>query len=298
VGSERITRQDLALELQRQAPKVGAEERQQAAMDSLLRRKRMVAAAREQGLADRPEVRRAMDSILIKVLMEQELQPRLDEVQVDESDVAGAYDSRSDEFTEPASKTLAILFRKSREIDKVRRAQHREAIARAVDEARAAGIPAGQGFGKIAMRNSEHQASRYRGGLLGALSESLEYGDLEQFLLDASRNLEPGEFSDVIERPEGLYVVRLAEATAPQQRPLASVEMEIRRQLLAGREADVREAFHQHLADEFPAKVGELPPVDDPGSNPSHLGERSASSPAKPETAQAGAPNTPLGAKN
>ena len=94
VGSERITRQDLALELQRQAPKVGAEERQQAAMDSLLRRKRMVAAAREQGLADRPEVRRAMDSILIKVLMEQELQPRLDEVQVDESDVAGAYYSK------------------------------------------------------------------------------------------------------------------------------------------------------------------------------------------------------------
>jgi len=267
VGGEQITRGDLLYEMKRHPLATPATDRQAAAMEELLRRKRMVAAARQHGLAERPEVRRAIDGILIKLLIEQELQPQLDEIAVSDNEVAEAYEATREKFAEPASKTLAILFRKSREADVVRRREHREALVRAVDEVRVAGIPAAQGFGKISVRNSEHQASRYRGGLVEPLVEGMAYRDFQAALIEASKNLQPGEFTEVIERPEGLYVARLAGARAARQRPLESVRTKIRRDLLAAREAQVREDFHRQLLAEFPAAVREMPAELEPSAD-------------------------------
>ena len=180
--------------------------------------------------------------------------------------MAEAYESTREKFTEPASTTFAILFRSSREADAARRGEHREALARAVDETRAAGVPAARGFGKVSVRNSEHQASRYRGGLIEPLVDGLEYSEFQGTLVEASHGLQPGEFTEVIERPEGLYVARLVGSSTPRQRPLEGVSNKIRRELLAAREAQVREAFHRQLLTEFPGTVHSIPTDLEPES--------------------------------
>ena len=257
VGEEVVTGQELLLELRRTALAPAGDDPKGAAMENLLQRKRMVAEAKSRGLTDDPEVRRAIDGILIQRLLEQDLQPQLDEVAVSEAAVEEHYQNSLEDFTRPATTTLAMLFRKSRPEDVRRRSEHREALARAVEETEAAGVAAGEGFGKIAVRNSEHQASRYRGGVLPSLDAGMPLPDLEQTLSDAAAELQAGEFSPIIERPEGLYVVRVVARDGARAESFEAVKNQLRSKLLAQGEAELRESFHRGLEDRFPGEVDE-----------------------------------------
>ena len=264
VGVEKITTGDLLHELHRRG--IDHEERgeqRETVIADLLERKRMVAKARAAGFADRPEIRRAIDSLLINQLLEAELQPRLDSIDVSDDDVEAFYQTNRDQFAQPAHKTVALLFRKSREQDEVRRREHREALLAAVAETRTLGISAKDGFGRISVRNSEHQASRYRGGIIAPVTGQHGEGSLEVELFGRVADLKVGEFTGLIERPEGIYVARVVEGQDGGYRDLEEVRGQIQRELMIAREADLRRQFHVQNEREFPGKLVEEDPGDD-----------------------------------
>lgn len=116
-------------------------------------------------------------------------------------------------------------------------------------------LPPPQGFGPIAVENSEDQASRYRGGVVGPFTAEGDYEEPIPTLRAAAATLTPGEFSAVIEMPPGLYAVRLIEKTDSQIKAFDAVKLGLHRTLLRQREEEVRTAFYEELRRRYPAKI-------------------------------------------
>lgn len=248
VGGEKVTAEELAYEM-----KLQARGDRQETLDALLERKRLVAAARAAGIDQDPAARRAMDGILMTRLLERDLQPKLDAVQVGDVEVREYYDSHQKEFTQPAHLSLAMLFRASREEDTARRDAHRTALEAARNEA--ASLPAAEGFGALAISNSEDQSSRYRGGNIGSFTAQDDYAEPFPALRDAAADLAPGDLTSVLAFPEGLYVVRVVRREVAQVRPFESVRDAIHRRLLGEYEQALRKDFQEKLRQKYPAHL-------------------------------------------
>lgn len=88
------------------------------------------------------------------------------------------------------------------------------------------GLEAGEDFRDLASQYSEGPAAS-AGGDLGYLKS----GELEPWLEEAALRLKPGEVSPAVERPEGVYFVRLSEYLPQAPRPLAEVRGDIHEKL-------------------------------------------------------------------
>jgi parvulin-like peptidyl-prolyl isomerase len=126
---------------------------------------------------------------------------------------------------------------------------------------------AGADFAALARQASEDPATRERGGDLGTFGRDSHARVFD----DAAFALKPGEVSPVIQTEYGFHVIKVSALEPARTRTLAEVSAEIRRRLLAEREASnltdwlkearrkavirLNEAFRiGALKDEFPSR--------------------------------------------
>ena len=103
-------------------------------------------------------------------------------------------------------------------------------------------------FGSVAVKYSDDQATRYRGGDTGWIKVGNPRTRWEPEVMQALLALrELGEISPVITTDSGHYLVRLMGREEPALRTLAEVSSQIRHQLLAGKKAAVEARFHEEL---------------------------------------------------
>lgn len=245
-----VTMEELRLEM-KNLPVAG--DRQARALVSLLERKRMVAEAKALGLDDLPEVRRALDGVLIQRLREERLQPRLDAVAVSDAEIVARYTERPQDFTSPAAVTMAVLFLRSNPADEAGRERNRKQLKAAGEKAES--LPVAAGFGALAVGNSEHQATRYRGGILPPLDPAADYGDWHDELISKATELKLGDITPIFETRDGQYLGRLVERISGRAIPLEEAAPKIRRELLGAREREVRRAFEGDLRRRYPETV-------------------------------------------
>jgi hypothetical protein len=214
-----------------------------ALLDEMIDYEVLLVQALEAGLDQDPEVRRSYHNLLVGKLRQQMLQPRIEAVEVTDEEVERYYQAHIDDYTRPARVRLAILHL---ETHPTMSDEKREAIRARMTEAheKAKEIPPEvRGFGPLSIDYSAHQASRYKGGDIGWLSEGRDYRWPEPvvsagFALDRS-----GEVSDVIETEEGLYLVRLLDRRPAEVAPLETVAARIRHKLLLEKRREVEETF-------------------------------------------------------
>jgi parvulin-like peptidyl-prolyl isomerase len=222
----------------------------QALLDQLIERSALAAAARRAGVDQDPELAAEIDRLLISRLRTTRLQGQLSQVEIPEAELRAQYEQqRATRFSDPERVRAAVLWFDTRgQAPLVERYRPRLEAARAQVLQAGPALPATNGFGALALTNSEHRVSRFRGGDVGWLSASPtpDAWHAEALRL-ASALRQPGDLSEVTATPAGLFLVRLIARQPGGEKPFAAVRDQIRRSLIAEQRRRVEEQFKKDI---------------------------------------------------
>lgn len=237
-----------------------------ALLDDMLLQQALVDAARSSGLDRQPETQRSIEHLLTSQYLRDTLRRNQNTVQVAPEAVRAHYDANAQDYATPPRRRIAMLrIGVPAGADEAAWAQAEARAKEALDRARALGDATAH-FGPVAREYSDDQASRYRGGVIGWLTDgrAADYRH-DPALLDAAFALEQdGTFSDVVRGKDAVYVARLIERQQARgrefeqlrsgieqqlaQEQLARIERDFRDGLLAGADIEVRDAALSAIA--------------------------------------------------
>lgn len=244
VGDREILVADLEAEIAR---RTAARRPVPTAVDllaELVEREVLVQKALAAGIGDDPELRRSYQNLLIGTYKERTLNSRIEAVEVAEEAVLARYQANQDRYTKPARRHLAILHIASGSRSS---AEQRELMRERAEAARAMAIEAENGgFKAAAVKYSDHQASRYKGGDLGWVERGRGHAQLSDQVLEAGFALDPaadGAISEIVETVDGFTIVKLLDAQPPSLVPIDQVATAIRADLVRERRASITEEF-------------------------------------------------------
>lgn len=262
VGSETISTEEFHEALSRQSPALqsflNTPEGRQTFLDTYLRRKIMVAAARREKL-DRSqeiqaemrrlrsemerELKRAEEDALLQAMVEK---LRAGPIAVSEAEVEAAYKSRRAEFLKPREVELShILFPDS--------ASAQTAYAR---------LGKGESFSKLARELSQDPVTAEKGGAMGTEEKPfVSRGELPSELETVVFSLKRGEISKPVRSQFGYHIFKLTGERTVEPIRAEDAKLQIRREL-------ERKKFDEWLAQIRPrlrvkintAALGAVPP--------------------------------------
>ena len=261
------------------------------ALDRLVERATLAAAARQAGLERDPETAAQIESLLIARLQEVRLAPQLAAVKVSDEEVRARYDAqRESAFTQPETVRVALLWFNTRgQQPLVDRYRPRLEQIRAEVIAGGDQFPVAAGFGPAAVGNTEHKASRLIGGDLGWLELGPGSDPWRQTVLDLAAPLQnPGDLSEIVGGENGLFLVRLIERRSAALKPFEAVSAEIRKGLIEEQRKRLLEEFthriiYQAQPELFPATLAAL----------TNLPNRAGAASPQPAAAPGPAPSKP-----
>ncbi len=263
-------------------------EQKRALLDEMLLHHALVESARKAGIDAQPEIRRSIEQLLTSQYLRDTLRATQSGLSVTDAEVEAYYAAHTDDFTVPARRRIAML---------------RVGVAEGADEAawdaarkrlqEARGKVATLGadilhFGPIAREYSDDQATRYRGGVLGWVRDgrAQDYRHDRAMLEAADALKEPGALSDIVRGADGLYLVRLVEATPEQPRSLDELRDGLRQRLLQQRYAEAEQAFRRTVMAEHSIDIDSdrLAAIQPPGPPASGEPQQPPALPADQET--------------
>ena len=259
-------------------------EQKQALLDELMYRRALVARAREGGFDQLPEVRRSLEQILINQVLQRDLRPRQEASDIGDDEIAAFHAEYADEYTIPARRRVAMLFLA---LGENAGEDYRAEVMARIENLReqALALPANvRDFGVLARDHSEHQASRFRGGVLGWIGDDdpARYSHPRVVVETAQQLAEAGEISAPVFDERGVYLVRLVDNEPARVRSLEELADGIRQRLLRDRFIAVERAFRQEVLDAagFEIRSGALENIEPPG--PPARGNQERRPPAMP----------------
>ena len=234
-------------------------EQKRQLLDDIVYRAALVKAAQRTGLTDQPELRRALDQLVSNRYLQDSLRRAQAELTVSDDEVRRYYEQHQDEYTVPARKRVAML--KMSVSPQAGETAWNEAVGKMQQAAEKAteldvSVPH---FGVLAREVSDDASTRYRGGVIGWISEgrSDRYAH-DRVVLEAVRTLETaGQISDVLRGEDGVYLVRLVESEPRQSRPFEQLASGIRQRLMQERLAETETDFRRRLMREVGVEVRE-----------------------------------------
>ena len=233
VGTADVFANELRWELAREVAHLPGRsvtpEARKRSLDRLIDQEIQAQKARELGLHERPEVRRAIRTVLADAFARQSRAPA---AEIEDDDIRRYYEANQDSYRRPArARSSAVVLR----VPARASAEERAEIRSRAQGIRKQLVDAGDasGFAAIAAEVSEDIGTRRRGGDLGWLPEGGETYRWKRPVVDAVFALESvGEISPLVETDREIVVLRLAEKMPASPIPLAEVEDEIRSKLV------------------------------------------------------------------
>jgi len=226
-------------------------------LDDMIRVETLAAAARAAGYEGDPEFRRELIHLLAGKFRQTHLEPNLAQVDVTQAEIEEFYEEHRDRYLVPAATRLAALFFAYPEAVSDEARQPVVVRAREVREQALAAGSDGQ-FAVLASRYSDDQATRYRGGDLGWLTDAEIAENWGDDVAAAVANLEePGEITEPVVSKAGVFLFRIVDSQLASWRPLSQVENMIRHELTARASQEIRDRFFESLAKEFRVEIDE-----------------------------------------
>ncbi|MEM1080888.1 MAG: peptidyl-prolyl cis-trans isomerase [Pseudomonadota bacterium] len=258
-----ISTSEFEAELERRGVGLGGRgfsaEQQRALLNELIYRRALVLRAEQQGVHMRPEVRRGMEQIVVNQMLRAELRPQQEQADIAPEVIEAFYNEHADEYTVPARRRIAMIhFR----VGVTASDETREQALVEAEQVRRAALalePNVRDFGLLARDHSSHQASRYRGGVLGWIGE----GDPARYnypvvVTEQSLSMDQtGAVSPVLEDEDGLYLVRMVAYEPSRTRSLEELSDGIRQRLLRQRFIDVEAEYRNQVVSDFEVAIDE-----------------------------------------
>ena len=279
IGDQPITIDAYLEELENRRAKAPARvldvEGQRQVLEDMVRRRMLLAGASALGYADHPDVVEVWQQMMIKTYLRENLEQRLEKLEVSDAEVEAHYLEHAERYAVPARSQPAIVFYEiPRNAAPDQRSAARERAQSALGEA-ASLDPSILHFGEIARRDSSHRSSRYQGGVVGWLAHLPEVSSsLPRPVVDAVLRLEKaGDLGPLVEIPEGFYLIRLVDREPKRLQPLEQVAAGIRHGLLRTKRTAERGSFEEELRRQLEVHIDEglfqsLDLPDDAGGPP------------------------------
>lgn len=222
-----------------------------AALDQLVHQAHYVQAALEAGLDGDAVVRAEVARLLESRLREQELNPKLKAASdIPESRLRELYEAAGSRFVSSEQRQVAVLWLKPSS-DPERRKQYMEKLTSARDwlleQPELVANPT-EGFGVLSIDHSEHPSSRYKGGVVGWMERAGGLDDWSKAVAEIAFDLgEAGMMSEVVEHPEGFFLVRLLARKDVVQRPFEAVASQLKREEQSRLGQEIEDAFDERV---------------------------------------------------
>jgi len=226
-------------------------EQKKLLLDEMVQRELQVVRAREAGYDRDPDVIATLERIMVSKLREDQLAQHLAEITVTDTEIDQYYQSHRPDYTKPEMLRIAIIrFELSPNAGDEKRAEIQAKAEEVLKQA--ANLDASvRGFGPLAARHSQDQASRYIGGDIGWVRRDKPGRFDDPVFVQAVASLhEPGELSQVIEAKKGLYLIKLLEIRAQQTRSIAEVSNGIHHLIMKQKRAETEATWLSSLLDE------------------------------------------------
>jgi len=232
-------------------------EQKQALLNEIVQRELQIAHARAAGYDRDPEVIAVLERAMIGKLREDELASKMSALTVSDTEIERYFLDHQEAYTTPAMTRIAIIrFELSAGASDEKRTEIQAKAEDVLVQARSLDKTV-RGFGTLAARHSQDQASRYVGGDVGWIIAG-KPGRFD----DASFNKAVAALSDsaplspVVQTSDSLYLIKLLDNRLQKTRDIDQVSSDIQRLIMRQKRADTEVAWLASLKDERnPVKI-------------------------------------------
>lgn len=258
VGSMTISQSDLDLYLQEHHEGRKDPATQKLALTQLAERAQLAQAAKDDGLEQDPAVRAEVARVLSTRFKEKHLQQEIKAIgsqEIPDQVLKEIYQKNESTFMAPEKRQVAVLWlNPNRNPEREKQYVEKLTTARAwlMNNPAVKDHPE-QGFSVLSIDNSDHVASRYKGGVVGWLSAAGGFDAFSNAVAKIAFTLkEEGAVSDVLVRPEGVFLVRFMKSQPSTQRTFESVKSEIKQAEQQRLRALAEKNFKESIAKKHP----------------------------------------------
>ncbi len=174
-------------------------------LQELIRQQLLVEAAEKEGIADKKEIKQAVEEFRRTLLVREMIKNLIEDIDVSDSEALDFYNNNKDKIREPISYHVRLIKVKSK-------LKANELYVNLLK---------GANFAQLAQENSIGKNAS-KGGDLGFVKEmkDLPFPEMAKPLL----SLEEGEISDVFECPDGYCIIKLEEKKGGEIKPFKEVK--------------------------------------------------------------------------
>lgn len=255
VANFEITENDLKSEAKRRQVRGMPYLDKKSLLEAMVDRLAVLHRARASGLQENPEVRREIDNLLISKYLSKNHNEELKSVQVTDNEIKEEYENRIKEFTrDPMSKFSVLKLsagkaateNKTNEVRSEMVEARKLAIQRPISDGRG---PASKGFGALAVKYSEDQSSRYRGGDIGWRVVGSEDPVWPKVLMESAHALEKGSITEIIEDKGTFYLAMKTDHRPQTVQNLDEVKVTLRMKILREKREQIQRSFREMNAE-------------------------------------------------
>lgn len=250
IDDVKITKADYLRRNQRQMGKFD-EQKVHQLLNDMIRDEALMTRAEAVGLTKDPVILDAFRKIVVGKLLERELQPLLDNVSPSEAEIEAYVAVHPNEFRKPERRRGAWIFKA---VNKGLSAQRIAALKQQVNEIRKIALvpmeskskPQTRGLGALAVKHSEDQVSRYKGGDMGWMEAGKAHARYESTVIDTLFQLtNENPVSEVIETTNGIFFVKLLEIQPSDFPAMESVKPALTRKLRSAKQSALRQDYYE-----------------------------------------------------
>jgi peptidyl-prolyl cis-trans isomerase C len=248
VDNKAITVSAFKAEMARRTPQLTSQEQMETLLEEMVRFEMIYVVALKSGYDKDPQILARFKRLMVNKYREDVLLHRLEKLTVSEEEIEDFYKKHKSDFIN-SKKVRAALIQIN--VPALASEEKKTQLRKRAEAARVEALKlnkATRSFGPVAVKYSDHQPTRYRGGDTGWLEADRGNGRWPQEVMEAIFSLEKaGEVSSVIKTSVGYYLVKLMETSESTPRPFAVVKERIRHQQLLEKKAQVEREFYEEL---------------------------------------------------
>jgi peptidyl-prolyl cis-trans isomerase C len=251
-----ITVAEFKAEMARRTHQLTSPEQMEGLLNEMVLFEMIYVAALRSGYDKDAQILARFKRMIVNKYREDVLLPRFEKLTVSEEEIKDYYKKHKADFVTSKRVRAAVI-----QIN-VPALASEEKKAQLWKRAKAARIEAlkltqaTRSFGPVAVKYSDHQPTRYRGGDTGWLEVGRGNNSWPQEVMEAISSLyKTGEMSPVIKTSSGYYLAKLMETSESEPHPFVKVKERIRHQLVTEKKAQAEGEFYEELKTTVPVRV-------------------------------------------